>query len=1174
MSTFQVYVSSTFLDLEAERQAVEHAIQRMRDTKFLGMEYFGARNESTLHTSVAELDFARVYVGIFAGRYGSGITEQEYRRARELGKRCLIYFKDTASTDDEWHETEAARTRLRELKAELASSHVVCPFTTPDDLAAKVTADLHKLLFDEFASSGERRSSELDDALRTYFGNDYDRSLRDYLNAVQQFTESSYRSLPFPEGKRLSDVYIELHLRSESTGMQGTIRDLLSDGARPAGTGLFIEAGPGAGKSTLLRHIARNAWEHPEAVGLSGRRLPLLVRLSAVAQAGGVALEERLWSAIGQAKDIVMNVPPPRGWFDAWPARMSAPWLLLLDGLDEVAHERQHEVITWMREVLRRGTEVLMTSRPVDDPSKAIPALFSSYTLAPLKRDEQTRLSQQWLGTETGTFRDQLDRLQVTNIAGTPLLVTIAAIVFKRDGGLPTTRASLYLRFVDAWWHEALHRGIGEELGPDLSDVARSGLQYLAWFMIGEPLERTRAALAVSLRQFLAAVPGQLSYLSPNRVDRFLEVMGRRSGVLQSSGGEYGWLHRSFCEFLAGEFIACNAPESSAAAEACRKWYAHDWRDAVLFALGLWSDGGHDMTAVLRRLIEDATSGRTAAGLADRQPWSAQLPEMSVVFAARAVGEGVTVEPSFRERLLEELLTKSREYARQSLGERMLTHVVKDHTAQVLAAFTDAPDVKDRLDALARDLVSIVRGWNGARGGGGPVAVRDLAALRRFDDLLSLASDAKLHPYCRYCAVRELTDQGGAGDTVATMLEILRMPEFARWIENGLRSLLKRAGPKQLVVIARDEGWPLPVRSWVPAVLHKANLTSETYEIVQDESIPAPVRLRAAQLLHTPGKDDTAASAILAILERQLRDNASDTTALFCRANLNSEQERWAAVIDDCNAVLDSDPNHSDAAMLRGWAFMATDHLREAIADFDRAEPLLKTEMSRWFCLTRRAVSYARLHEPAAALVDFDAAAKIVSGPELGRRYTWYRPWYGLCLAAAGRHEEAFALLNVAVADDSRSAMPLAARGATFESLGRYDEAIDDFSRALEQNSDDLWVRRRRAECYRRIARPAEAIADLTHILTNVPDHAITIIRRLLLYLENKADAEAIAGIDTFRTSFILSHAESTEVEDELRQLQEAHGKEVSAAPARARLAAWLRTFDKADDPTSISPDR
>jgi Domain of unknown function (DUF4062) len=73
-----VFVSSTWLDLQPEREAVEAALQRRRETKFVGMEYFGSRDESTRHASLDEEERSQVYVGIFAGRYGSGITEAEY----------------------------------------------------------------------------------------------------------------------------------------------------------------------------------------------------------------------------------------------------------------------------------------------------------------------------------------------------------------------------------------------------------------------------------------------------------------------------------------------------------------------------------------------------------------------------------------------------------------------------------------------------------------------------------------------------------------------------------------------------------------------------------------------------------------------------------------------------------------------------------------------------------------------------------------------------------------------------------------------------------------------------------------------------------------------------------------------------------------------------------------
>ena len=58
-----VYVSSTWLDLEPERTAVERAVNRLRETKFVGMEYFGSRDETTRQASLDDVDRSRVYAG-------------------------------------------------------------------------------------------------------------------------------------------------------------------------------------------------------------------------------------------------------------------------------------------------------------------------------------------------------------------------------------------------------------------------------------------------------------------------------------------------------------------------------------------------------------------------------------------------------------------------------------------------------------------------------------------------------------------------------------------------------------------------------------------------------------------------------------------------------------------------------------------------------------------------------------------------------------------------------------------------------------------------------------------------------------------------------------------------------------------------------------------------------
>jgi hypothetical protein len=153
-ATVCVFVSSTWLDLQPERKAVEAALQRLRETKFVGMEYFGSRGESTHRASLDEVDRSQVYVGIFGERYGSGITEAEYRRACERGLPCFIYFKDEMNTPPEGHETDPKQAdQLAALKEELRRLHTIPTFTTPDDLAAMVTADLHRWLFDEYLVS-------------------------------------------------------------------------------------------------------------------------------------------------------------------------------------------------------------------------------------------------------------------------------------------------------------------------------------------------------------------------------------------------------------------------------------------------------------------------------------------------------------------------------------------------------------------------------------------------------------------------------------------------------------------------------------------------------------------------------------------------------------------------------------------------------------------------------------------------------------------------------------------------------------------------------------------------------------------------------------------------------------------------------------------------------------
>jgi len=105
----RVFVSSTWLDLRPERAAVETLMQRFRETKFIGMEYFGSREETTRQVSLAKVEESDLYIGIIGGRYGSGITEDEQRRLAldafyqltYIVPKTLARFPDTAQTREQ-----------------------------------------------------------------------------------------------------------------------------------------------------------------------------------------------------------------------------------------------------------------------------------------------------------------------------------------------------------------------------------------------------------------------------------------------------------------------------------------------------------------------------------------------------------------------------------------------------------------------------------------------------------------------------------------------------------------------------------------------------------------------------------------------------------------------------------------------------------------------------------------------------------------------------------------------------------------------------------------------------------------------------------------------------------------------------------------------------------------
>ena len=71
---FRVFVSSTWLDLKPEREALRDILPKLRSVQLVMMEDFGSRNETPSEASLDEVSRTDLLILILGGRYGSGIT--------------------------------------------------------------------------------------------------------------------------------------------------------------------------------------------------------------------------------------------------------------------------------------------------------------------------------------------------------------------------------------------------------------------------------------------------------------------------------------------------------------------------------------------------------------------------------------------------------------------------------------------------------------------------------------------------------------------------------------------------------------------------------------------------------------------------------------------------------------------------------------------------------------------------------------------------------------------------------------------------------------------------------------------------------------------------------------------------------------------------------------------
>ena len=155
---YQVFVSSTYVDLAQERQELLRVLLEL-DCIPVGMELFPASGDSSVDYIKRVVDESDYYIIIIAGRYGSvasdtgiSFTELEYNYARKSGKPILAFIKNDTNEISESDIDPETLSKLERFKSMVLSSHLCKFYDTPSDLGAAVATSLIAMIKNEPAA--------------------------------------------------------------------------------------------------------------------------------------------------------------------------------------------------------------------------------------------------------------------------------------------------------------------------------------------------------------------------------------------------------------------------------------------------------------------------------------------------------------------------------------------------------------------------------------------------------------------------------------------------------------------------------------------------------------------------------------------------------------------------------------------------------------------------------------------------------------------------------------------------------------------------------------------------------------------------------------------------------------------------------------------------------------
>lgn len=279
----------------------------------------------------------------------------------------------------------------------------------------------------------------------------------------------------------------------------------------------------------------------------------------------------------------------------------------MFDGMDEVEFKDRPNVRAAVEGLVAHGENsagniYLVTTRPSAAEVTSQLMKFDTAVVRPVTPEKRAEMIELWCNAVYPTLteaddkaRDLLRRIEsplVNEMAATPLMVNIFALVYYHSRDLPSQRAELFEQAVKALLTDPHKQGQAvadaEQWGGRTVPQRFDDMALIAYILHDEEKASIYADDLLSRDVFWMRFGDEKNVeLAKQKASDFLELVARRGGLLRQDGKTYDFYIRRFREFLAGHYVAQKMEERW---DAVLRKHVHakgdQWIEPLLLSLG------------------------------------------------------------------------------------------------------------------------------------------------------------------------------------------------------------------------------------------------------------------------------------------------------------------------------------------------------------------------------------------------------------------------------------------------------------------------------------------------------------------------------------------------------------------------------------------------------------